>query len=64
MPEPAPTSSSDDAPDNDVKRKFREALERKQADAKAGSAHEDTGTAHQQAHRAAPHKREFRRKTG
>ncbi|MEU3272939.1 DUF5302 domain-containing protein [Saccharomonospora sp. NPDC006951] len=57
-------SAEGSATDNDVKRKFREALERKQAKAKAGTAHEDFGSKVTQAHGPAAHKRNFRRKSG
>ncbi|WP_199433540.1 DUF5302 domain-containing protein [Qaidamihabitans albus] len=51
-------------PEDDVKRRFREALERKQAKAKAGAAHEDLGSKVTQAHGPAAQKRNFRRKSG
>ncbi|MFC4004696.1 DUF5302 domain-containing protein [Prauserella oleivorans] len=47
-----------------VKRRFREALERKQAKAKEGAAHTDLGSRTGQAHGPAAHKRTFRRKSG
>lgn len=49
----------------DVKRQFREALERKQAKAKAGESHADHGSKVNHAHGGpAASKREFRRKSG
>jgi hypothetical protein len=56
--------SADTGGDDDVKRKFREALERKQAHAKAGAAHENLGSKVTQAHGPAASKRNFRRKSG
>lgn len=53
-----------DTPEDDVKRQFREALERKQAKAKSGAAHEDHGSKAQHAHGPAAQKRTFRRKSG
>jgi len=51
--------------EDDVKRQFREALERKQAKAKSGTAHEDRGSKIHSAHNGpAASKREFRRKSG
>ena len=45
-------------------RKFREALERKQAQARSGSAHENGGGKNLHAHGPAANKRTFRRKSG
>ncbi len=54
-----------DAPEDDTKRKFREALERKKAKAAGGSDHKDGGGAKQpRAHGPVEHRREFRRKSG
>lgn len=50
------------APD-DVKRKFREALEKKNAQHRTGEAHLDAGSAVHATHGAMT-KREFRRKSG
>ncbi|MFF5992237.1 DUF5302 domain-containing protein [Prauserella flavalba] len=63
MTESAP-SKDNSGPEDDVKRRFREALERKQAKAKAGAAHEDLGSKVNHAHGPASHKRTFRRKSG
>ena len=62
MSEPAPSPESDE--EDDVKRKFREALERKQASVRSGSAHENAGGKNQHAHGPAANKRTFRRKSG
>ncbi|PRX49502.1 hypothetical protein B0I33_103539 [Prauserella shujinwangii] len=65
MAEQAPSAEPEGgAPDDDVKRRFREALERKQAKAKAGTAHDDLGSKAGHAHGPAAHKRSFRRKSG
>jgi hypothetical protein len=58
------TSPSSGDPEDDLKRKFREALERKQAHARSGS-QQETGTGkNQHAHGPAANKRTFRRKSG
>jgi hypothetical protein len=62
MSDPAPSPESGE--EDDVKRKFREALERKQASARSGSAHENAGGKNQHAHGPAANKRTFRRKSG
>ncbi|WP_020666755.1 DUF5302 domain-containing protein [Amycolatopsis nigrescens] len=55
----------EDAQEDGVKRKFREALERKQAQTKARQSHEDRGSkVGNTAHGPAAGKREFRRKSG
>lgn len=54
----------DEAVEDDVKAKFREALERKQAQAKARTSHEDRGSKVNHAAGPAGGKREFRRKSG
>ena len=54
-----------DAPEDDTKRKFREALERKKAKAAGSSDRKDGGGAKQpRAHGPVEHRREFRRKSG
>ncbi|SFB14845.1 hypothetical protein SAMN05216266_105222 [Amycolatopsis marina] len=58
------TPTQDAGANDDVKQKFREALERKQAHAKAGAAHENLGSKVTQAHGPAASKRNFRRKSG
>ncbi|MFD9896139.1 DUF5302 domain-containing protein [Amycolatopsis sp. NPDC058986] len=62
MAEPEPSRQSGE--EDDVKRKFREALERKQAHARSGSSHENGGPKNQHAHGPAANKRQFRRKSG
>lgn len=52
------------ASDDDTKRKFREALERKNAKSSSGSDHKDGGAKQVGAHGAAGNRREFRRKSG
>lgn len=58
MAEPQPDAA------DDTKRKFREALERKQAKAAAGTAHTDGGGKQSHAHGPAEQRRSFRRKSG
>jgi hypothetical protein len=53
-----------DAPEDDTKRKFREALERKKAKAAGSSNHKDGGAKQPRAHGPVEHRREFRRKSG
>jgi hypothetical protein len=62
MADPAPSPDSDE--EDDVKRRFREALDRKRASARSGSAHENAGGKNQHAHGPAANKRTFRRKSG
>lgn len=52
------------AEDDDTKRKFREALDRKNAQATAGEQHKDKSGKQSRTHGPADHKREFRRKSG
>ena len=52
------------APEDDTKRKFREALERKKAKAAGGSDHKDGGAKQPRAHGPLENRREFRRKSG
>ena len=61
MPESSPSSGDSE---DDLKRQFREALERKQAHARSGSPHENGGGKNQHAHGPAANKRTFRRKSG
>lgn len=51
-------------PDDETKRKFREALERKKAKAGGGAGHQDGGARQPRAHGPVEHRREFRRKSG
>jgi hypothetical protein len=57
-----------DAPDetseDETKRKFREALERKKSNAGGGSDHKDGGRKQSRSHGAVENRREFRRKSG
>jgi hypothetical protein len=62
-------ASEPDAPaesdaQEDVKRRFREALERKNAQAKSGEGHADSASKIHDAHGPAAAKRTFRRKSG
>lgn len=61
MSETAPSSGH---PEDDVKRKFREALERKQAKTRSGAHHEGGGGKNTPVHGPAAGKRTFRRKSG
>jgi len=56
--------SEDVTPEDDTKRKFREALERKKAKAGSGSDHRDGGAKNSKQHGAVENRREFRRKSG
>ncbi|BBY82391.1 DUF5302 domain-containing protein [Mycolicibacterium pulveris] len=55
---------AESAREDDTKRKFREALERKKANAAVGGAHTDGGAKQPRAHGPVEHRREFRRKSG
>lgn len=61
-----PETSEHDEPEDtdDVKRRFREALERKQAAATARAGHADASSKVHDAHGRATGKRQFRRKSG
>jgi hypothetical protein len=50
--------------DDETKRKFREALERKKAGSAGGSAHKDGGRKQPRSHGPVENRREFRRKSG
>lgn len=50
--------------EDDNKRKFREALERKNAKSDGGADHKDAGARGARSHGAAGNRREFRRKSG
>jgi hypothetical protein len=58
------TGESAKAPEDDTKRKFREALERKKAKTAGGSDHKDRGAKQPRAHGPLENRREFRRKSG
>ena len=51
-------------PQDETKRKFREALERKKAKAAGGTAYTDGGAKGSHAHGPAEQRRSFRRKSG
>ncbi|GBE64404.1 hypothetical protein MFM001_08660 [Mycobacterium sp. MFM001] len=50
--------------EEDTKRKFREALDRKNAKSAGGSAHKDGGAKQSRTHGPVENRREFRRKSG
>ncbi|HNM83989.1 MAG TPA: DUF5302 domain-containing protein [Mycobacterium sp.] len=50
--------------EDDTKKKFREALERKNAKAAGGTSHADGGAKQSKAHGPVEGRREFRRKSG
>ena len=52
-----------DASEDDTKRKFREALERKKANQVGGADHKDGGVKQPRAHGPVENRREFRRKS-
>ncbi|MCH9669336.1 MAG: DUF5302 domain-containing protein [Actinomycetia bacterium] len=58
------SSESSETPEDDTKRKFREALERKKAKSAGGSAHTDGATKQTRAHGPVENRREFRRRSG
>ena len=58
---PSPESPADE---DDTKRKFREALERKMSKSSGGADHKNGGGKQSRAHGAAENRREFRRKSG
>jgi hypothetical protein len=58
--EPTPAESGED----ETKRRFREALERKKAAAGGGAARTDSGKSKPRAHGPVESRREFRRKSG
>lgn len=51
-------------PQDETKRKFREALERKNAKSATGAQHRDGGPKQSRAHGPLENRREFRRKSG
>lgn len=59
-----PDSDSDETPQDETKRKFREALERKQAKSAGASAQAGAGGKQPKSHGPAGGRREFRRKSG
>jgi hypothetical protein len=58
------TGETAGAPEDDTKRRFREALERKKAKAAGSSDPKDRGAKQPRAHGPLEHRREFRRKSG
>lgn len=56
--------SDADSTGDDTKRKFREALDRKNAKSAGGSDHRDTGSKQSRSHGPVESRREFRRKSG
>jgi Family of unknown function (DUF5302) len=60
----ASKSGPDSASQDDAKRKFREALERKNAKSAGGSDHKDGGAKTPRVHGPVENRREFRRKSG
>jgi Family of unknown function (DUF5302) len=59
-----PANNDDSQPQDDVRAKFREALERKQAKAKSRESHADGSSKIHDAHGPATGRRVFRRKSG
>lgn len=57
-------AESESEPQDDTKRKFREALERKKAKSAGGAGHTDGGNKQPRAHGPLESRREFRRKSG
>jgi hypothetical protein len=55
--------ATEEKPEDDNKKKFREALERKKAKASSGAEHRDGGGKQAKAHGAVDGRREFRRKS-
>ncbi|HYY01680.1 MAG TPA: DUF5302 domain-containing protein [Mycobacterium sp.] len=60
----AGSKSGAESSDDDNKRKFREALERKNAKSSGGADHKDAGAKGPRSQGAAGSRREFRRKSG
>ncbi len=58
------SAESSESSEDETKRKFREALERKKAKPAAGSAHTDSVTKQPRSHGPVENRREFRRKSG
>lgn len=57
-------ADSETNPQDETKRRFREALERKNAKSAGGAAHKDGGDKQSRAHGPLESRREFRRKSG
>jgi hypothetical protein len=60
----AGSKSGHESSEDDNKRKFREALERKNAKSSGGADHKDAGAKGPRSQGAAGNRREFRRKSG
>jgi len=60
----AGSKSGAESSEDDNKRKFREALERKKAKSSGGADHKDAGAKGPRSQGAAGNRREFRRKSG
>jgi hypothetical protein len=58
------SESSESVPEDDNKRKFKEALERKKGNAAGGSDYRDVGGKQSRTHGPVEGRREFRRKSG
>ncbi|MCH9734848.1 MAG: DUF5302 domain-containing protein [Actinomycetia bacterium] len=58
------SAEASESSEDETKRKFREALERKKAKSASGSAHTDGGTKQTRSHGPVENRREFRRKSG
>lgn len=56
--------ANEEKPEDETRKKFREALERKKARALGGSDHKDGGAKQPKAHGPVEGRREFRRKSG
>ncbi|MEI7544260.1 MAG: DUF5302 domain-containing protein [Mycobacteriaceae bacterium] len=57
-------AKDDSDPQDETKRKFREALERKKAKSAGGADHKDIGGKQLRAHGVVENRREFRRRSG
>lgn len=64
MAESDSASTPEGTPEDETKRKFREALERKKARTASAADHKDAGLKQPTPHGPAEHRREFRRKSG
>ncbi|WP_024877227.1 DUF5302 domain-containing protein [Saccharomonospora piscinae] len=64
MSDPTSEQRGEGEQDDAVKRRFREALARKQANSKKGESHADRGASAAHPHGPLSHKRDFRRKSG
>jgi hypothetical protein len=60
----SPRAAKSSGSEDETKRKFREALDRKIAKSSGGSEHKDAGGKQSRAHGPVENRREFRRKSG